>query len=103
MMVVNVTAVSATPTITPSLEAYDATSTSWVTIFTAASAQSPTGAATYVYILTDTAFTPTGGSLTESKQVYLAPRMRLKITHADADSCTYSVGFNRVNSNNLGL
>lgn len=101
ILTVDVTAVSATPTITPGLESYDPTSGSWFTLFTAAYAQNPTGAVRYTYVLTDTAFLPAG--FTESKQVYLTPRMRLKITHADADSCTYTASFLRVNSNNLGL
>jgi len=102
-MVVNVTATSASPTITPGVEVYDATSGTWVTMWTAAVPKSPSGTASYLYIFTDTGFVPTGGAITESKQVYLAPRMRLIVTHADADSCTYSVGMNRVNSNNLGI
>ena len=93
---------AASPTITPSLEAYDPASSEWFTIFTAAASQSPTGTSSrYTYVLTDTAFLPSG--FTESKQVYLHPKMRLKITHADADAVDYTVMFLRVNSNNLGI
>lgn len=101
MLTIAVSAVSASPTVTPGLEAYDPVTGSWFTIFTAAAAQSPGGAARYTYVLTDTAFLPSG--FTEAKQVYLTPRMRLIVTHADADSCTYSAAFMRVNSNNLGI
>ena len=98
-MVVNVTAVTSSPGITPELQVYDAASGIWVAIYIQSSPSTPTTAHTYLYIFTDTAFTPSGSTIQESKQVYLAPRMRVVITHADADSCTYSVGFNRVNSN----
>lgn len=101
LLTIDVTAIASTPTITPGLQAYDPTSGSWFTIFTATSSQSPGGAARYTYVLTDTAFLPSG--FTEAKQVYLTPRMRLVITHADADYCTYSAAFLRVNSNNLGI
>ena len=99
MMIVNVTATSATPGITPEIQVYDAASGTWVAIYIQAAPVTPTSAHTYLYIFTDTAFTPSGSTIQESKQVYLAPRMRVVITHADADSITYSVGFNRVNSN----
>ena len=101
-MVVNVTTTAATPGITPQVQAYDLASGTWVTVYLQAAPVTPTSAHTYLYIFTDTAFTPTGTYIQESKQVYLAPRMRVVITHADADSITYSVGFNRVNSGASG-
>jgi hypothetical protein len=97
-MVVNVTAVTATPHITPEIQVYDSTSGTWIEMWKSASYEAPTGATVYLYIFTDTAFVPTGSSITLSKQVYLAPNMRFVMTHGDADSCTYSVGMNRVNS-----
>ena len=101
-MVVNVTATVATPGITPQVQVYDMASGTWVPMYVYAAPLTPTSAHTYLFIFTDTAFTPTGTYIQESKQVYLAPRMRVVITHADADSITYSVGFNRVNSGALG-
>jgi hypothetical protein len=92
----------ATPTITPYLQSYDPVSGLWLTIFTAAAAQSPSVAGTrYNYVLTDTAFLPVG--FTEAKQVYLMPTMRLGMTHGDSDAITYSATMLRVNSNNLGI
>ena len=102
-MVINVTAVTATPHITPEIQVYDATSGTWIEMWKSASYEAPTGAFVYLYIFTDTAFVPTGTAITLSKQVYLAPRLRFVMTHADADSCTYSVGFNRVNSAATGV
>jgi hypothetical protein len=101
-IVLNVTAVTGTPGITPSLDVYDPTSGAWIAIW-AGSARTPTTAVTYLFILTDTAFVPTGAGITESEQVYLGPRMRFVVTHADTDQCTYSVGMNRVNSTGVGI
>lgn len=93
-LVVDVSAIAATPSITPHVQILDPVSGAWFTIWTAAAAITATG--TKVYCLTDTAFAPSG--LTETKQLYLTDTIRVGFTHADADAITYSAALVEVNS-----
>lgn len=87
LVVVNSTAITATPIVTPSLQAYDTASSTWVTVWTAAA--TITTATTTTYMIYPGA---SGGNFTEVDGVPIPARFRLVFTHTDADSITYSVG-----------
>lgn len=87
-IVLDVTAIAASPAIILYLEIYDPVSTKWVVISgTAFTAVVATG--TYTYLISDTSFAPTG--VTATRQAYMTDVMRIRVDHADADSITYSV------------
>lgn len=86
---IKTTAASATPSVVPTVEGYDETSGSWYTLLTGA-AITGTGSVTLkVY-----------PGITASANVAVSdvlPRTwRLTMTHADADSITYSAGANLI-------
>lgn len=93
--VLDVTAITATPTLTLRVQFFEEVSQQYVNIASFA-AVSPGGAATYTFCLTDQSFAPV--TVTETKQCYLTPKMRVRVEHADADSATYTVSFNEVNA-----
>jgi hypothetical protein len=80
------TAVTDTPTITPSLQAYDPQTAAWFTVWTAAAAIA--SAADTTYLLYPGA---SGGNFTEVDGIPLPAIWRLSIAVLDADSITYSV------------
>lgn len=84
-LVVNISA-TAGGSITPSIQVKDAVSGNYVTVWTAASAQ--TGAATYTYYFADGA---SGGSFTETIPAGIASKVwRLRTVHNNGTSITYS-------------
>ncbi len=90
-LVVDVTAISATPTVTPKVEMLDSVSGKWITLWTAAAALTATG--TYVYVFTDSEDPLVAvGDVTEVAEIYTVDDLRVTMTHADTDSMTYSVG-----------
>lgn len=94
---VDVTALAATPAVTPTLQVQDPASGKWVTAFTAAAAiTNVTGTGTYTDLFTQTYDPPAIG--TEDAQLTLAEKCRLTLTHGDTDSITYSVGLSEVTS-----
>jgi hypothetical protein len=86
---VDVTAVVATPILTPSLQYYDTGSASWIT-FHSFVAVEPAGAVTYFFVVHPLASLITVD--TESLTFVLPRNLRFILTVTDADSCTYSVG-----------
>ena len=94
-MVLDVTAVTSTPGLTPKIQVYDSTSGQWITIASYTQVN-PTGATTYTFCASDQSFAPS--TVTETEQCYLTARMRVRIEHADADSATYTVSFLEVNA-----
>jgi hypothetical protein len=88
---VNVTALSATPSVVPSLEFKDDLgSNTWITIDTYTAITNVTGVAAYTYYIYPVA--PVGPTFTDTTQVSLARTWRLSLTHGDTDSITYTVG-----------
>ncbi len=86
-VIVDVTAVAATPSVTPTIEAFDSASGTWYSL------------------LVGTAITGTGKTVLKvapgitpvangAAADYLPAVWRVTFTHADADSITYSVGAN---------
>jgi len=86
ILFLNVSAITATPTITLSLQIKDSISGNYFTIWTAAAGVSTVVSRAYL-------FTPGGaaGSYTEAVNLRLARTWRLNVAHTDADSITYSV------------
>jgi len=84
-VVVVATAAAATPSVVPAIEAYDPVSATWYPLLTGAAI---TGTGTTVLKL--------GPGLTAVPNVcaadFLPGQFRVSMTHADADSITYSVG-----------
>ena len=87
LLVVDVTSITDTPSVTPSLQIKDSISGDYITVWTAAAALTATGEVTYYF-----ADGASGGSFTEIEPFGLPSRTwRVVMTHADADSITYSV------------
>jgi len=86
VVVVDVTSITATPSITPTLQIKDSISGDYVTVWTAAAPLTATGEAAYLFVPGGAA-----GSYTEAVNLRLPRTWRLRVTHADADSITYSV------------
>lgn len=85
LIVVDVTALSATPAVTPQLEVKNEAG-QWQAIWTAAAAITATG--DYEYLLYPGA---SGGNFTQVAGIPVPLESRLVFTHGDADSITYSV------------
>lgn len=94
MLYIDVTAVTLTPLVTPSVQAKDPV-TGGYKDFILFTQLAPTGAGAYVLtcypgVVEASVLTGNGGN--ESKSRTLPRTFRLAFTHADADSITYSVG-----------
>jgi hypothetical protein len=85
LLIIDATALAATPGVTPNIQAYDPVSAAWYTVWTAAAAISATG--DYTYLLYPGA---SGGNMTEVDAIPIPIWWRLSMTVADADSLTYS-------------
>jgi hypothetical protein len=88
LLVVDVTAASATPTVTPSILALDGNGDYNETIWTAAAAITGTGETSYLFCPGVVAADFNG---TEAVSFLPPGEFRLTMTHADTDSITYSV------------
>jgi hypothetical protein len=88
ILFLNVSAVTATPSITPYLQIKDMISDNYATVWTAATAVTATGQYTYLFALGGSGSV---GSFTEAVNLRLGRTWRLGVTHADTDSITYSV------------
>lgn len=95
LLSIDVTAITATPAVTPRIEVQDDVSGNWFTVWTAAAAITDvTGVKTYVY-----AFVKDKGNLQvqnaimeiEEIMVSVVNQMRVFMAHGDTDSITYSV------------
>ncbi|MEE8489371.1 MAG: hypothetical protein V3S43_03490 [Acidimicrobiia bacterium] len=88
-LVIDVTAIAATPVVTVSIEIFDNVSQKWIKVWTAAATLVAVG--TNLYLFTDSV-DPIAASegITEVKEFYGAQELRLTMTHADTDSITYS-------------
>jgi hypothetical protein len=84
-VVLDATAVTATPAVTTTIDAFDSTSGKWINLLTSAAVATVT---TNTYTI--------GAGITAAANVAasmaLADRIRITCTHGDADSITYSVG-----------
>jgi hypothetical protein len=87
LIYVDVTAVTATPSVVPTLRFKDEVSGDWITIDTYAAL---TGISTATYYVGPEA--PVGPTFTDSTVIRMPRVWSLLMTHADADSATYSVG-----------
>jgi hypothetical protein len=83
-VVIDVTAVAATPSVTPSIEGYDTLSGKWYTLLTG-SAITATGTTVLKVYPGITAVANAAAS------DVIPNRIRVSMTHADADSITYTV------------
>lgn len=88
-VIIDVSAVVATPSVVPTIDGYDPASDSWYNLLTGA-AITTTGT-TVLRIHPDI---PAVANLTA--QDFLPERYRIVMTHGDADSITYTVGVNSV-------
>lgn len=86
-IVVDATAETGTAQVTPTIEAYDPVSAKYFTIATMGEI-SATG--TYVYLVGSSQAATDGAGVTSCHDLPLPRFWRLKMTHADADSLTYS-------------
>lgn len=88
LMIVDVTAIDATPIITPTLQVHDPTADLYFTVW---SATTPlTAVTTTAYYFADGA---SGGSFTEILAFGLPARTwRVRVLHHDTDAITYSIG-----------
>lgn len=93
LITLDVTAAVATPSITLSVEVKDEVSGKYETIFTASAAV--TGVGTHSYLIYPRAGAA-AGDIVEVAGFPLPKTWRVKVTHADADSITYSVGGNLI-------
>lgn len=89
LVILDVTAITATPSLTVSVQGKDPASGKYVTLFTGAAV---TTVSTNTYVVYP--------GVTETANVDAAvpvPRtFRITVTHADADSATYSVGYSTI-------
>lgn len=88
---VNVTAVSATPSVTPKLQYKIPNTSTYVDAFTAGAAITATGQYVYVLYPGNLAIPASGTGVTQLEELPLPKTWRWVMTHADADSITYSV------------
>lgn len=88
-IVIKVTAVSATPSVVPTIEGYDATSDSWYTVL-AGSAITATGT-TVLKVYPGIAVQANACASDILPQIW-----RLSMTHGDSDSITYTASANLV-------
>lgn len=86
-IIINVTSVTATPSVVPTIDGYDFTSGAWYNILTG-NAITATGTTVLKISPEITA------SANASAKDILPREWRLQMTHADTDSITYSVGAN---------
>jgi hypothetical protein len=88
-VILDVTAVAATPSVVVTINALDNASGKYYTLLTSAAV---TGTGTYVYKVF-----PAATAVANQVVNDIAPRnIRITLTHADADSITYSLGINTV-------
>lgn len=87
--VIKVTAVTATPSVTPTIEGYDATSDSWYTILTGAAITATGTTVLKVYPGIAVQANATASDI-------LPQTWRLTMTHGDSDSITYTASANLV-------
>lgn len=86
ILFLDVSAVTATPSITLTLQIKDSISGDYFTVWTAAAAVTTTGEYAYLFVPGGAA-----GSYTEAVNLRLGRTWRLRVTHADSDEITYSV------------
>jgi hypothetical protein len=85
MVVINVTAVTATPAVTPRIDAWDPASGTWFTLLTGAAIAT----VSKVILRVGPGNTNTANVAVNEA---LPDRLRLELTHGDADSITYTAG-----------
>ena len=87
-LLIDVTAVTSTPSVVLTLQAHDDQIADYFTLFTAAAALTAVSKA--VYYIGPGAVKPTTG-VTEVASIGLPPDWRVSMAHADTDSITYSI------------
>jgi hypothetical protein len=85
-VVVDVTAAADTPSIVPTIQAFDVASGKWYDLLVGTAI---TGVSTNVFRLYPGITAAAGASVSDALPIVF----RVKVTHADTDSITYSVGF----------
>lgn len=86
-VIIDVTAIAATPSVVPTIDGFDPLSGNWYNLLTGAAIT-----ATGTTVLRIHPELPDAANLVA--QDFLPERYRIVMTHADADSITYSVGVN---------
>lgn len=87
-IIVDVTALSLTPSVQPVLEGFDALSDKWYDLIDSISAITTVSVTAIKYGQN------TAVLANNANQGFIPTAFRLRLTHADADSITYSVGIN---------
>ena len=90
-VIINVTAVTSTPSVVPTIDGFDPLSATWYNILTGAAIT-----ATGRTVLRVHPEIPAAANLTA--QDFLPEKYRVVMTHGDADSITYTVGVNSTTS-----
>ena len=89
-IIIDVTATAATPSVTPALEGFDPLSLKWYPLIASITAITATGTTVIKYGVN------TAVVANNANQGFIPETFRLTMTHADADSITYSVGINHI-------
>ena len=89
LVIIDVTDITLTPIVTPSIKVKDPVSGKYVTIWTAAATIVGVGTTSYLFHVGLLAADFPG---TEAKQIPIPKTWKLDMAHTDADSITYSVG-----------
>lgn len=89
LVIVDVTAAADTPEITPIIQVKDPVSEKYINLLSASSALTGTGTAAY---LVYPGAGSTSAGITQVASFPLGSTWRVRVTHADTDSITYSVG-----------
>lgn len=91
---IDVTALAATPAVTPAVQVQEISGGAWKAIWTAAAAITDvTGTGTYLYAIGVGLLASVPGGYTDVENVVLPPVFRIVLTHGDADSITYSASY----------
>lgn len=91
LLIYDVTAGSATPSVTPKIQIQDPVTSTWLDYWTAAAAVTATTATTLRYLIYPGANETEPTTITEAVNLPLPRSCRLFMDHGDADSQTYSV------------
>lgn len=89
-IIIDVTEVTATPSVQPNLEGFDPLSGKWYDLVDSITAITGVGTTAIKY------GENTSLVANNSNQGFVPEQIRLRMTHADADSITYSVGINLI-------
>jgi hypothetical protein len=91
-MVVDVTAITSSPAITPKLELFDPASGKYVAVWTASATITTVSTTTYCFTDVDAPYASID-NVTEIVELPVTDQIRVMMGHANANAITYSVNF----------